>query len=146
MGPDGAPLGPDERESMPLADIREGSLNVKTLRSGQKAIVLRKGTEIRAFSEVCPHMGADLSEARYCAKDGTLQCRWHGYFFGAQDGRFLRNPNEDFMQLLRAPSQHFVPTKKPRYRLTLLPTTQKDGLLFFGREPAPDAATDGCAP
>jgi nitrite reductase/ring-hydroxylating ferredoxin subunit len=94
-------------------------------------------------------MGADLSEATYCAKDGTLQCRWHGYFFSAEDGKFLRNPNEDFMQILRTPSQHFVPTKKPRYRLTVVPTTQKDGLLFFGREPGTDAASDaseGCPP
>lgn len=124
----------DERESMSLAEIREGALNVKVLRSGQKAIVLRRGGQIHAFSDVCPHMGGDLAEARYCAKDGTLQCRWHGYFFGAEDGKFLRNPNEDFMQLLRVPSKHFVPEKTPRYRLTVIPTSQQDGRLFFGRE------------
>jgi nitrite reductase (NADH) small subunit len=144
--PDGAASGPksgpDERESMSLGEIREDALNVKVLRSGQKAIVIRRGAQIHAFSDVCPHMGADLAEAKYCAKEGTLQCRWHGYFFGADDGKFLRNPNEDFMQLLRVPSKHFVPAKTPRYRLTIIPTSQKDGRLFFGREdePGPQSA------
>jgi nitrite reductase/ring-hydroxylating ferredoxin subunit len=122
---------------MSLGEIREGALNVKVLRSGRKAIVVRRGAEIHAFGEVCPHMGADMSEATYCAKDGTLQCRWHGYFFSADDGQFVRNPNEDFMQLLRTPSQHFVPGKTPRYRLATIPTSQKDGRLFFGREDDP---------
>src|SRR5271155_981337 len=108
-GTDEADENPDERESMSLGEIREGELNVKVLRSGRKAIVVRRGAEIHAFGEVCPHMGGDLAEATYCAKDGTLQCRWHGYFFSADDGQFVRNPNEDFMQLLRTPSQHFVP-------------------------------------
>lgn len=134
---------------MSLAQIREGALNVKVLRSGRKAIVIRKGDQVRAFGEVCPHMGADMSEAKYCEKEGTLQCRWHGYVFSADDGQFLRNPNEEFMQLLRTPSQHFVPTKTPRYRLAIIPTSQKDGRLFFGREEEPlarSAAAEGDQP
>ena len=131
---------------MPLAEIREGALNVKVLRSGRKAIVIRRGGRIHAFGEVCPHMGADLAEATYCAREGTLQCRWHGYFFGAEDGRFLRNPNEETMALLRAPTRHFVPNTTPRYRLSLLPTTESDGRLFFGREPEPDAVAKGGLP
>lgn len=133
------PAEADERESMPLAEIRDGVINVKVLRSGRKAIVIRRRGEIHAFGEVCPHMGADMSEATYCAKDGTLQCRWHGYFFSADDGHFLRNPNEAMMQLLRTPSQHFVPGKTPRYRLAIIPTTVKDGRLYFGREEEPSA-------
>jgi nitrite reductase/ring-hydroxylating ferredoxin subunit len=136
------------RESIPLEEIQEGALNVKALRSGRKVIVVRRGAQIHAFGEVCPHMGADLSEAKYCAKDGTLQCRWHGYFYSAEDGKLLRNPNEDFMQLLRTPSQHFDPTKTPRYRLAIVPTWKNDGRLFFGREEEPGpqpAAAEGAS-
>lgn len=119
---------------MPLAEIREGVLNVKILRSGQKAIVIRRGDMLRAFGEICPHMGADMAEAKYCPEECSLQCRWHGYVFSADDGKFLRNPNEETLRRLRGPTQHFAPTKTPRYRLTTIPTSVKDGRLFFGRE------------
>jgi nitrite reductase (NADH) small subunit/3-phenylpropionate/trans-cinnamate dioxygenase ferredoxin subunit len=145
--PDHPALEPEERESISLGELQEDRINVRVLRSGRRVIVLRRGAEVHAFGDICPHMGADMAEATYCAKDGTLQCRWHGYFFGADDGRFLRNPNEDFMQMLRVPSQHFDPTKTPRYRLTVVPTSRKDGRLYFGRDeeprPEPSATEEG---
>lgn len=136
-------LPPDERESMPLSEIREGTLNVKNRRSGRKAIVVRTGSDVRVFGELCPHMGADMAEATYCAKTGTLHCRWHGYVFSAKDGKFLENPNEKLMGILRTPSKHYDPTKMPRYRLSVIPSTVKEGRVFFGREEEASAAMEG---
>jgi nitrite reductase/ring-hydroxylating ferredoxin subunit len=119
---------------MSLAELREGVLNVKVLRSGRKAIILRKGSELRAFGELCPHMGADMSEATYCSRTGTLRCRWHGYVFSAEDGKLLENPNEKLMRIARTPSQHFDPTKTPRYRLANVRLSVKGGQVLFGRE------------
>jgi hypothetical protein len=57
---------PAVSDSMELAEIREGEINVQVLPSGRKAVVLKRGDEISVFGELCPHMGADLSTAVYC--------------------------------------------------------------------------------
>ena len=128
---------------MPLAEIREG-LNVKVLKNGKKAIVVKRGDTISAFHETCPHLGADLSEAWYCEKKNTLQCKWHGYIFGAEDGKFVENPNENFMRLIRGPSEHYKPEKQPKYRLAMLSTAVRDGRLIIGKDAV--AAAGDAAP
>ncbi len=123
----------DAPDSFALADIREGELNVKVLKNGKKALIVKKGDDLHVFGEVCPHLGADLSEGRYCAKTGTLHCKWHGYVFSTDDGRFVENPNEKFMRILRTPTEHFKPEKQPRYRLAQLASAVKDGRLVIGK-------------
>jgi nitrite reductase/ring-hydroxylating ferredoxin subunit len=119
---------------MELADIREGEINVKVLRSGRKAIVIKRGDDIKVFDEQCPHMGGDMSEATYCDSAGTLACGWHGYEFGVDDGCVRENPNERMMKVLRAPSEHYDPEKTPRYRLRVLPFEVRGSTLYFGPE------------
>jgi nitrite reductase/ring-hydroxylating ferredoxin subunit len=125
----GAPPGSD---SIELAEIREGEINVKVLRSGRKAVVLRRGDDITIFGELCPHMGADLSTATYCPNEGTLTCSWHGYVFDADDGSFRENPNELLLKPLRTPSKHYRPEKTPRYRLRRVPFQIKGSRLYLG--------------
>lgn len=117
-----------------LADVQEGQVNVALLASGRKALVLRTGQDISVFAEVCPHMGADLSEATYCADEGTLRCHWHGYAFDARDGHFVENPNVEIMAKLRAPSKHFDPDRLLPYRLKLLPFRIEDGTIHIGTD------------
>jgi nitrite reductase/ring-hydroxylating ferredoxin subunit len=119
---------------MALSEIREGVLNVKVLKNGKKALVVKHGGEIKVFHEVCPHLGADLSEGWYCEKSNTLRCKWHGYLFSASDGTFLENPNENFMRLIRVASEHFKPEKTPKYRLGVIPSNVRDGRLYIGRD------------
>jgi nitrite reductase/ring-hydroxylating ferredoxin subunit len=123
----------DALDWMHLSEIAEGRINVKILPDGKKAIVLRRGTEIRVYSEVCPHLGADLSEARYCPREGTLQCRWHGYVFSTEDGTFRDNPNERMMRELRDPSDAYRPDRTPRYRLAVVPHTIAGDRVYFLR-------------
>jgi nitrite reductase/ring-hydroxylating ferredoxin subunit len=118
--------------SIPLADVREGELNVAVLASGRKALVFRTGDDITVFAEVCPHMGADMSEGTYCAKDGTLRCHWHGYGFDAADGQFLDNPNVEIMAKLRERTKHFDPDRIPPYRLKQLPFHIEGDIIIFG--------------
>jgi nitrite reductase/ring-hydroxylating ferredoxin subunit len=117
-----------------VADVQEGQVNVALLASGRKALVLRTGQDITVFAEVCPHMGADMSEATYCADEGTLRCHWHGYAFDARDGHFVENPNVAIMAKLRAPSEHFDPERVPPYRLKLLPFRIEDGIVHIGSD------------
>jgi nitrite reductase/ring-hydroxylating ferredoxin subunit len=121
-------------DSLLLEEIREGTINVKMLRSGRKAVIVRRGTEVRVFGEMCPHMGADMSEARYCVEDRTLSCPWHGYVFSADDGRFVKNPNEEIMRALRTPTKCFQPGKTPRYRLPIFASRVIGARLFIGAE------------
>jgi|SRR5579872_1500395 len=108
----------DRLGSIPLDRLVEG-MNRTTLTNGRKAIVIKRGGVFTVIGELCPHMGADLAESRYCAADRTLACPWHGYIFSVEDGSFVRNPNEDFMKVLRVPSECFKPELTPKYRLQL---------------------------
>lgn len=124
---------PTGSDSIELSEIREGEINVHVLPSGRKAVVLRRGDEITAFGELCPHMGADLSTATYCPNDGTLACSWHGYVFDAQDGTLRDNPNERLLKPLRTPSKHYRPEKTPQYRLRRVPFQIRGSRLVLGR-------------
>jgi nitrite reductase/ring-hydroxylating ferredoxin subunit len=125
---------PTTADSFPLAEIREGEMNVKTLKSGKRAIIFRHGERLSVYSEVCPHLGADLSTGKHCAKDGTIQCPWHGYVFSTDDGRFTDNPNDRLMAVLRAPTKHYRPEKTPKYKLIALPFYVREQRLFIGKE------------
>lgn len=116
---------------MHVSEIVEDRVNVKILPNGKKAIVLRKGDVVRVFAEVCPHLGADLAEASYCASARTLQCKWHGYLFSTEDGRFVDNPNERMMQELREPTDTYQPHKTPKYRLGVIQHRVADGRVYF---------------
>jgi nitrite reductase/ring-hydroxylating ferredoxin subunit len=129
--------GPDATVAIELSSVPEGRISVHPLPSGRNAIVIRNGRDVRVFSEVCPHMGADLAEGILCERGEKLACKWHGYVFSTADGRFLDNPNERLAPLLRKPSEHFRPEKTPRYRLRPIPFTIEGTRLVLGREPAP---------
>lgn len=45
-------------------------------------VVWRSGSRLMAARDVCPHMGAALSEGRVC--DGKLVCPWHGLALGPE--------------------------------------------------------------
>jgi nitrite reductase/ring-hydroxylating ferredoxin subunit len=121
-------------DSIALKDIAPGKINILTLSTGRKAVVLRQGAEFKVIGEICPHMGADLSQSRYCAQDRTLHCAWHGYVFSADDGRFLKNPNDDSMKILKVPGEYYCPAKTPNYRLQMLTFFVKDDRLYVGAE------------
>jgi nitrite reductase/ring-hydroxylating ferredoxin subunit len=119
-------------DSIDLAELREGEINVRVLPSGRKAVVLKRDDEITVFGELCPHMGADLSTAVYCPSEGTLTCSWHGYVFDAHDGSFRENPNERLLKELRTPSKHYRPEKTPQYRLRRVPFQVEGSKLYLG--------------
>jgi len=45
-------------------------------------VIWRSGSLLMAARDVCPHMGAALSEGRVC--DGKLVCPWHGLALGPE--------------------------------------------------------------
>ena len=58
---------------------------------GLQLVVWRSGQRLMAARDVCPHMGAALSEGRVC--DGKLVCPWHGMALGPEPSRGFRPLN-----------------------------------------------------
>jgi nitrite reductase (NADH) small subunit/3-phenylpropionate/trans-cinnamate dioxygenase ferredoxin subunit len=58
---------------------------------GNKLVALfRIGTEYFALDDVCPHMGASLSEGH--VENGIVTCPWHAWRFRLADGTWADNP------------------------------------------------------
>jgi nitrite reductase/ring-hydroxylating ferredoxin subunit len=61
-------------------------------RVGEAPVLLyRRGTQIYAVSDVCPHAGGPLHEGVVDA-DLCVTCPWHGSRFQLSDGRVVRGP------------------------------------------------------
>lgn len=58
---------------------------------GLWVVVWRSGSRLMAARDVCPHMGAALSEGRVC--DGKLVCPWHGLALGPEPSPGFRPLN-----------------------------------------------------
>jgi nitrite reductase (NADH) small subunit/3-phenylpropionate/trans-cinnamate dioxygenase ferredoxin subunit len=46
--------------------------------------------QYHAIDDVCPHMGASLSEG--CVENGVVTCPWHAWRFRLADGAWADNP------------------------------------------------------
>ena len=58
--------------------------------NGVKVMLLRHGGKIRAFHEICPHLGGPLSEGKVVGN--TIECPWHGSQFCIDDGSVVAGP------------------------------------------------------
>lgn len=52
--------------------------------------VFRDGDHYHAIDDVCPHMGAALSEGT--VEDGIVTCPWHAWRFRLADGAWADSP------------------------------------------------------
>lgn len=82
----------------PLTTIADGAARnfVLQLRAGRfHGFVVRQGTAVHGYVDLCPHAGMPLAQALdgYLTGDGQLiQCSWHGALFGIEDGRCVGGP------------------------------------------------------
>ena len=104
-----------------IADVKKDFLNVFDIDEKLKAIILYDGVEYKVISDLCPHMGADLSEAKLCNKSKILQCRWHGYKYGTSDLSLHENPNEKVWQKAFLSPVDQEKYKTPKYKLKQIP-------------------------
>jgi 3-phenylpropionate/trans-cinnamate dioxygenase ferredoxin subunit len=67
---------------------------------GRSVLVLRTDGQVRAFMNVCTHLGGPLQ----LAADGrSFQCQWHQACFDAQTGRATAAPARPDSRLIRLP-------------------------------------------
>src|SRR5262245_42053405 len=72
-----------------ISDVVEGE--GKTVSVNNKLIALfRVGAQFFAIDDVCPHMGAPLSNG--CVENGIVTCSWHAWRFRLADGAWADNP------------------------------------------------------
>ncbi len=67
----------------PMADLRD-SEGVRVRLGERMVAVFRRGDEVFALGDSCPHMGASLSEGYLDAT--SVVCPWHGWAFNLHDG------------------------------------------------------------
>jgi nitrite reductase/ring-hydroxylating ferredoxin subunit len=76
-----------------FADLPDGEPVER--RAGEvRVVVVRRGDEVRALGQRCPHASAPLSDGKPVDVDGDacLECPWHGSVFRLDDGRVMHGP------------------------------------------------------
>ena len=72
-----------------VGQLAEGQSRV--IAAGNKLIaVFNHGGKYYAIDDVCPHMGASLSDGY--VEDGIVTCSWHAWRFRLSDGAWADNP------------------------------------------------------
>ncbi|WP_017586130.1 Rieske (2Fe-2S) protein [Nocardiopsis ganjiahuensis] len=72
-----------------LEDFPEGDLGSAHI-EGVPVVVTRTGGSVAVFLDVCPHMGAPLTDGELV--DGCVRCPWHGSEFRADGGTVAHGP------------------------------------------------------
>jgi nitrite reductase (NADH) small subunit/3-phenylpropionate/trans-cinnamate dioxygenase ferredoxin subunit len=72
-----------------VGELADGQ--AKTVEVGNRLIALfRENGQYFAIDDVCPHMGASLSEGQ--VENGIVTCPWHAWRFRLVDGTWADNP------------------------------------------------------
>lgn len=79
-----------------MAEVREGYQRVAALHdvpdggclaaevAGKPVVLVRRGRQVTALDNCCPHAGAPLSEG--FVEGNLLTCAWHGFTFDVDSG------------------------------------------------------------
>lgn len=113
---------------VPLSSIRRGRIYSFDLR-GKPVIVFWAKDRLVVASEICPHIGGPLAEARLEEDGCALRCPWHGYKYDTETGAVLENPNERFIQHRLTTAYATYQPAAPNFKLNLLPYEIKEGMV-----------------
>jgi nitrite reductase/ring-hydroxylating ferredoxin subunit len=81
------------------AQVREGAV-IEVEFFGRSVLLLRQQGHVRAFMNVCMHLGGPLQLA---ADGNTFECQWHHACFDAQSGKAVCGPARPDSRLMRLP-------------------------------------------
>ena len=113
---------------VPVSSLRRGRITTVEVR-GRPVIVFWAKDRLVVASEICPHIGGPLSQAKLEDDGCALRCPWHGYKFDTQSGAFLENPNEEFIQRRLKTAYSSYRPGRVNFNLNLLAFEVKDGML-----------------
>ena len=80
-----------------LEEIPDGSaraVDVESSTGGFSLVLLRRGGEVHAYHNECPHAGRrlDWAPGKFLVKDGAIICAAHGAIFDIPTGACLGGP------------------------------------------------------
>jgi len=113
---------------VPLSSLRRGRIYNFEVR-GKPVIVFWARDRLVVASEICPHIGGPLAEARLEEDGCALRCPWHGYKYDTATGAVLDNPNERFIQNRLKTAYSTYRPAAPSFKLNLLPYEIKNGMV-----------------
>jgi nitrite reductase/ring-hydroxylating ferredoxin subunit len=113
---------------VPLSSIRRGRIYSFEVR-GRPVIVFWGRQQLVVASEICPHMGGPLADARLEDDGCALRCPWHGYKYDTETGAMLENPNERFIQSRVKTRYASYRPAPPTFKLNLLPYSIENGMV-----------------
>ena len=95
--------------------IPDGGTMAVTLASGERVCLIRRGDNVSALRDQCPHQGMPLS-AGEVLPDGTIECAWHGARFDCVTGALRRGPAEEDVQAfaVRVDGDRALVSDRPR--------------------------------
>lgn len=97
-GGDAGASGSGSAGPTPLADIPDGGGLVVDNPTGGKALLVRKGQEVKAYNASCTHMGSIVG----VPEDGVSTCPNHGSMFNVGDtGEVVNGPATKPLQKLQ---------------------------------------------
>lgn len=117
-----------------LSRLREGEPVACDVGDGVQMVVLRHGDQLSIFRDLCPHMGALMSEGVVCSQERTLRCPWHGYLFDYTSGEMLDNPNRRIFAKFADAYASYRPNAAPTYKLRLHDYVIEGDLVRVSRE------------
>ena len=79
--------------------VREGE-TVEVDFFGRPVLLLRKEGRVRAYVNVCTHLGGPL---QLSPDGGTFECQWHQACFDARTGKAIKGPARPDTRLIRLP-------------------------------------------
>ena len=113
---------------VPLSSIRRGRIHTFEVR-GRPIIVFWAKDRLVVASEICPHIGGPLADAKLEDDGCALRCPWHGYKYDTASGALLENPNERFIHNRLQTKYATYRPAPPTFKLNLLPFEIKDGMV-----------------
>jgi nitrite reductase/ring-hydroxylating ferredoxin subunit/uncharacterized membrane protein len=81
---------PEKYSRAMKADELKENKPAKCVVDGVSILLIKRGDEIYALTETCPHLGGPLSEGKIV--NGAIECPWHGSQLAIDDGHAVNGP------------------------------------------------------
>ena len=113
-----------------VKDLSRIKPNICLIDDKTEVVVSVVGSDFRIFRNQCPHMGAPLSQGKFCGNDSTVQCPWHGYIFSCETGDLKENPNVKMFGWMKDLYKTYQPELTPKYRVQIFTFKIEDNKIY----------------
>ena len=81
---------PDRFMNVMKVDELDEDTPTRAMAGDVAVLLVKRGDQIFAITETCPHLGGPLSEGKLV--DGAIECPWHGSQLALDDGHVVSGP------------------------------------------------------